>query len=88
MIQVVAIYYMSMNLISFIVTCIDKRKAVKNKWRVRERTLFILAFAGGALGIYVAMHLIHHKTRHFAFSVGMPIMIFVNIIMIWWVVNL
>lgn len=80
------IYYIVINLFAFVVTCVDKRKAVKNKWRIRERTLFMFAFLGGALGIYIAMHLTHHKTKHFAFSVGMPLIIVVNIIALWWIV--
>ena len=54
---------------------IDKSKAVKGKWRIPESTLFILSILGGAIGGFAAMYLFHHKTKHWYFVVGMPLIL-------------
>ena len=50
----------------------DKYRAQKQKWRIPEKTLFILALAGGSLGGILGMYGFRHKTRHKKFSVGFP----------------
>lgn len=56
----------------FIICAADKRAAVRHSRRVSERTLFLLAFFGGALGVWLAMLIFHHKTRKLKFAVLMP----------------
>ena len=51
---------------------IDKRRAKRDAWRIRERTLFLLALFGGSLGAIAGMWIFHHKTRHWYFVIGMP----------------
>ena len=51
---------------------IDKRRAKRDAWRIRERTLFLLALFGGSLGAMAGMWIFHHKTRHWYFVIGMP----------------
>ncbi len=63
------IYLSIISMITFFVYVADKRKAKKGKWRVREKTLLILSLIGGATGGYLAMHLVHHKTKHWYFHV-------------------
>lgn len=65
--------YVAVNLITFAVYGIDKYKAVKNKWRVPESTLILLAVVGGSLGALVGMNLFHHKTKHVKFFVFVPL---------------
>ncbi|MBO4832031.1 MAG: DUF1294 domain-containing protein [Oscillospiraceae bacterium] len=62
-----------MNVIAFLAAWSDKRRAVKGKRRIRERTLFLLAFLCGSVGLYAAMLLFRHKTKHLSFMIGVPL---------------
>ena len=64
-----------MNLISFTVCGMDKYAAIHRRWRVPERRLLLLGFFGGALGLWGAMLLFRHKTRHWYFAYGAPAML-------------
>ena len=64
----------TMNIATFFVYRMDKRRAQKRMWRVRERTLLLLAALGGAFGAIVGMDLAHHKTRKLRFALGVPAM--------------
>ena len=63
-----------MSLTLFALMGVDKRRARKGRWRVRERTLFVLALLGGASGGTLGMFLFHHKTRHWTFRLSFPIL--------------
>ena len=54
---------------------IDKKKARKHRWRIRERTLFAVAILGGSIGSYIGMQVFRHKTKHLQFTIGMPLII-------------
>jgi uncharacterized membrane protein YsdA (DUF1294 family) len=57
----------------------DKNKARKRRERVPEKTLFLLAAMGGALGVLIAMYRKRHKTRHMSFRIGIPFLLLLNI---------
>ena len=78
------IYFICINLISFFVMWYDKKKATLNKWRVSEKSLFLFALFLGATGIYSGMYKFRHKTKHFKFTVGIPVVIVLNIITIYY----
>lgn len=69
------------NIIAFVVFGLDKLYAIKHKWRVPEATLFALAIAGGSVGALAAMHIFHHKTRKMYFAIGIPSIVFVQVIL-------
>lgn len=75
-------YVFLVNIIAFIMMGIDKRKAIKREWRVPEATLFILAIIGGSLGSILGMYTFHHKTRHLSFTIGMPAILVIQVILI------
>ncbi len=60
-------YYFLINLILYIAMVIDKKRAIKNKWRIPEKTLFLLAALGGGLGGFIGMFTQRHKTKHVSF---------------------
>ncbi len=80
--QLIIIYIIAINIISFIVMGVDKRKAQKRAWRIPESTLFVLAIIGGSIGSILGMHLFHHKTRHWYFLYGMPAILVVQILLV------
>lgn len=72
-------YFAGVSLITAIVTALDKYKAKKGKRRIPEATLFILALLGGSVSEYATMRLIRHKTLHKRFMIGLPVIIILQI---------
>lgn len=64
--------YAVLNLISFAMYAIDKRKAIKNQWRISEASLLIAA-ALGIIGGFCGMYVLRHKTKHAKFYIGLPL---------------
>lgn len=60
-------------------TIADKYKAIKGKWRIPEKELFLCGLLGGAGAMYLTMHIIRHKTKHGKFMVGFPLVIILQI---------
>ncbi|MDP3387549.1 MAG: DUF1294 domain-containing protein [Eubacteriales bacterium] len=56
-------YYLLINFSTLIISGIDKIKARRTKWRIKESTLYLLSFLGGAFGMVLSMALFRHKTR-------------------------
>lgn len=61
---------------------IDKQKARKNRWRIPERVLIGIATVGGSFGIMAGMRIFRHKTRHEKFTVGVPVILALQILFI------
>lgn len=70
---VVPAYIAIINLVGFAAMELDKAKAKKGAWRTPEATLFLFAFLGGGIGTTVGMHTFRHKTKHWYFKFGMPL---------------
>ena len=67
------IYFVGINLVTFFFYGLDKYKARRQKWRIPEHTLVLLAFLGGCIGAAAGMALFHHKTRKKKFRVCVPL---------------
>lgn len=78
----ILIYLGIINLIGFFTMFLDKQKAKKGKWRIPEKTLFLLALIGGSLGTTLGMHTFRHKTKHWYFRFGMPLILLIQIVLI------
>ncbi len=79
------IYYLFLiNVIAFITIYIDKQKAIKHKWRIRESTLFLISIIGGSLGALIGMYTFRHKTKHIKFTLGIPFILIVQILLIYY----
>lgn len=76
------IYIIVINLIGFFIMGIDKLKARRRKWRVPEKTLFIIALLFGSIGMLIGMYVFRHKTRHLSFSIGIPVILVVQLLLI------
>lgn len=53
--------------IAFVLYGVDKFKAKKGLWRIKESVLLLFGFLGGAVGALIGMNLFHHKTKHWYF---------------------
>ena len=65
-------YLLIVNAAAFLLMLIDKIKAKKNRWRIRESTLMISAAIGGSVGALAGMYTFRHKTLHRKFTIGIP----------------
>ena len=75
-----AAYLIVVNLTAFSLMWADKRRAKRaGARRIRERTLFLSALLGGSIGAIAGMWLFHHKTRHWYFVWGMPLILLAQI---------
>ena len=67
--SVINYYLICINIISFLIYYIDKRLAIKHKYRVPENILILVSLIGGVLGSLISMMLFHHKTKHLKFII-------------------
>lgn len=72
-------YGIIINLIGLFVMYEDKRRARKHLYRIPERTLFFVSLMGGSIGTWAGMYLFHHKTKHWYFVVGMPLILVIHL---------
>lgn len=79
---IILIYLLLMNLAGLIMMWSDKRRSEKDQWRIRERTLFIVSILGGSIGTWAGMYIFRHKTRHWYFVIGMPLILVLQIALI------
>lgn len=76
------VYLLIINAAGFVLMLIDKYKAKKNLWRIPEATLLGVAVLGGSLGCLWGMRMARHKTKHPKFSLGLPVVLAVQILII------
>lgn len=81
-ITVLIIYFLLVNLLGFYAMYTDKLRAKKRAFRIPEATLFAIAIIGGAIGCILGMYTFRHKTKHWHFVYGMPIILFLQIVSI------
>lgn len=77
--KIALVYLAVINFIAFGLMGADKRRAQKHRWRIAEHTLFAVALAGGSVGAILGMYLWHHKTKHWYFVLGMPLILFLQL---------
>ncbi|MBO7634154.1 MAG: DUF1294 domain-containing protein [Lachnospiraceae bacterium] len=84
---VILVYLAVMTVVGLIIMKADKTKAEKNKWRIKEATLFLISGIGGSLGTWAGMYLFRHKTKHWYFVVGMPLILIAHIALLVFLFN-
>ena len=75
------------NVVTFFMYGIDKWKAKKSKWRIRETALLGLAVLGGSIGAWLGMKVWHHKTLHKKFRYGVPFILIAQMALVVWLYN-
>lgn len=76
------IYLLIVNAAGFLSMLVDKHKAKKNLWRIPEATLLLIALMGGSIGSLVGMYTVRHKTKHLKFTIGVPLILAVQIVLV------
>lgn len=76
------IYLILINALSMILMLVDKIKALKKWWRIPEKVLLGTCAIGGSLGGFIGMKLFRHKTLHLRFSIGIPVMLAIHIVLL------
>lgn len=80
----IIIYVICINLVAFLVMGIDKWKAKRGAWRIKESTLFVLVLLGGGIGGIAGIYTFRHKTQKAYFKYGFPVIIVAQIVAIIW----
>lgn len=76
----VMLYFLVINCIALVAMKSDKRRAGKQQYRISEKTLWLLAWIGGATGATAGMFLFRHKTRHFSFRIGFQLLMMIQLV--------
>ncbi len=78
----IIIYLIIINIIAFLAMLIDKKKAERGSWRIKESTLLTLALIGGSIGAIAGMYKFRHKIQKARFFIGLPIIIVLQILLV------
>lgn len=81
-------YLLTVNAAGFLLMLIDKEKARRNRWRIRESVLLGTAAIGGSIGVFAGMQVFRHKTLHKRFSIGVPAMMTAQVALALYILHL
>ncbi|PQD94677.1 DUF1294 domain-containing protein [Pradoshia eiseniae] len=77
--MVLTIYIALMSVVLLVMMKVDKERARRNQYRISERTLWVMALLGGAVGGVIGMQLFRHKTKHLSFRFGFPLLALLDV---------
>ena len=76
------LYLLIINAAALLLMLIDKQKAKKGAWRIPESTLILTAALGGSIGALIGMNCFRHKTKHLKFTIGIPVILVIQLILL------
>lgn len=79
--ELLLLYLLIINAAGFVLMLVDKLKAKKKLWRIPEATLMTIAALGGSVGSLIGMYTVRHKTKHLKFTLGIPLILAVQVIL-------
>lgn len=88
MTELILLYLLIINAVGFLLMLVDKFKAKKNLWRIPEATLMLAAVLGGSVGSLIGMYTVRHKTKHLKFTLGIPLILAVQLVILTWILIL
>jgi uncharacterized membrane protein YsdA (DUF1294 family) len=81
-------YLVFINLLTMLISWRDKRASIKKKQRTPESTLLMLSALGGSVGMLLSMKLFRHKTRKYKFNIGVPVILALQLLAIFYLIYL
>ena len=81
-IEMIWVWFLGMNLLTFALFGIDKQRAKQKKYRIAEKLLFALSLLGGSVGALLGMQIFRHKTKRLSFLIGIPLCFLFNAILL------
>lgn len=84
----VLIYVIVINVYALCLMLFDKYRARNQGWRIPEKKLFAVALFGGAVGTFMGMRLVRHKTKHKRFTFGIPLCIIINLVVFYYILQI
>ena len=81
-VKTVLLYLLIINIIGFLTMFVDKQKAKHGSWRIPEKTLFLITAIGGGIGTITGMYLFRHKTKKLAFTIGLPVLLILDVVLV------
>lgn len=75
-------YLIFINIMGLLLMYLDKYFAKNNMYRISEKGLFFIAILGGSIGSIIGMYQFRHKTKHKQFIIGLPIILFIQLIIL------
>lgn len=85
--KIIIVYLLAINIVTLIAFAVDKIAAIEHRSRIRIVTLLALTFIGGSIGALIAMYVFHHKTKQDYFSVGVPLIMLMQAVVIFFLMN-
>lgn len=82
--ELIPLYFLIINALGFALMLVDKFRARKKLWRVPESTLIGVALLGGSLGCLIGMYTVRHKTRHPKFTIGIPLILVIQLSLVFY----
>ncbi|NME81931.1 DUF1294 domain-containing protein [Clostridium sp. SM-530-WT-3G] len=79
MMKIFIIYLIIINLTGFLIMFIDKNRAIHKEWRIPEKNLIGISIIGGSIGMLLGMNVFRHKTKHLKFTIGIPLILIIQI---------
>lgn len=79
MLKIFSVYLIAVSILAAILTIYDKASAKKHGFRISEATLMLCGVFFGAMAEFFTMLIIHHKTRHIKFMLGLPLIILLQL---------
>ncbi len=85
--QGILFYAVLINVIGFTMVVVDKYRAIRSKWRIRESRFFYVSLLGGGFGVYSGMRIFHHKTNHRNFMWGIPLIVIIEYALVYFYIS-
>lgn len=82
MVRNIILFFSIINALSYLIMHIDKNNARKNGQRISEASIIAIAAIGGSIGVLIGMYTLRHKTRKLRFTIGVPIILLLQIALI------
>lgn len=85
--KLLLIYLAIINIVTMVVFALDKIAALEKRWRISIITLLGFALIGGSVGALIGMYLFHHKTKKDYFKIGVPLIIVMQVVVLFYLMN-